>query len=258
MTWWLWFAILSAQFRAAPGQPRTLRMGYEHSPPVQLVDAEGRLSGPIYEALSQAAARQGTRLEWIHCPQGPDQALAGREADSWPLMADLPERREHFGFSAPYMRPRYWLMTRQPGDLRSLISRPEMTVALPQGKLARKMAERYTPLVPHLRTIPVAGAEQGVALVCRGQAHATLVAQGTGEIFALRNADCAGQKPYLHSLPDGEIWFGIGHRKDDRAAGAAARVSCTKACCSSTIRANSAASSSNGGSCPATCACLAI
>ena len=220
----IWLAFLVFDSQPAAGKPRVLRMGYEHSPPVQLVDARHRISGPVFDALSQAAARRGIQLQWVFCPQGPDKSLLGGSADLWPLMADLPERREHFRFSPPYMRTKYWVMTRKSGNLRDLAMSPDFTVVLPPGKLAQVMASRYRVYAPHARLIKTDHSTAAVSMVCRGEADATLIAQGAGEIFALRQKECSGNSPRLHALPGAELWFGIGFRKDDRGAAQAARL----------------------------------
>src|SRR5437764_6082429 len=55
---------------------RVFRMGYQYSPPGQLLDGHNGPAGPIPEAIAEAAARKGIRLEWVLAPEGPDKSFA--------------------------------------------------------------------------------------------------------------------------------------------------------------------------------------
>src|SRR5690349_10817854 len=72
---------------------RVFRIGYQYSPPGELLGPDNRPSGPIPEGVNEAAARTGIRLEWVFSPEGPDRAFAAGKIDLWPLMIHRPERR---------------------------------------------------------------------------------------------------------------------------------------------------------------------
>ena len=60
---------------------RVYRVGYQHAPPAQLVDAGGRPQGAVVEAIGLAARRAGIQLEWVLVPEGPDAAFAANKVD---------------------------------------------------------------------------------------------------------------------------------------------------------------------------------
>jgi hypothetical protein len=71
---------------------RTYRMGFEQSPPRQMVDAQGRPYGPNIDIIREAARRAQIKLEWVHAPEGPDRGLSEGLVDMWPILNQLPER----------------------------------------------------------------------------------------------------------------------------------------------------------------------
>src|SRR5450631_2906025 len=108
---------------AQEGKLTSLKMGFQNSPPYQFLDAAGLPAGPAVDLMRAAAAREGIRLEWVWAPEGPEKALVSGQADLWPLLVDLPERRKFLYITAPFLRMRYALVfpraldIRQPADL---------------------------------------------------------------------------------------------------------------------------------------------
>src|SRR2546421_8075178 len=94
---------------------RTYRIGFEQSPPRQMVDAQGQPYGPSIDILREAALRAQVKLEWVHVPAGPDRALSEGLVDFWPILNQLPDRR-HFHFSKPYAGLTYWLISKDQGN----------------------------------------------------------------------------------------------------------------------------------------------
>src|SRR5690349_7447698 len=68
---------------------RPFRVGYQNSPPHQIVGADGKPAGPAIEIFVQAARRLHIPIEWVHVPAGPEQALRSGQVDLWPLIGDL-------------------------------------------------------------------------------------------------------------------------------------------------------------------------
>src|SRR5690348_1741847 len=71
---------------------RTLRIGFQISPPYHFPDAQGNPTGPVVEIVRLAARRRNVQLQWVFSPEGPEKALASGAVDLWPMIADLPER----------------------------------------------------------------------------------------------------------------------------------------------------------------------
>src|SRR5205823_13653721 len=59
--------------------------------------------GLAVEIVNAAARRAGVQLEWVQTGTSSEEALQNGLVDLWPLMADLPERRKHVHFSAPWV-----------------------------------------------------------------------------------------------------------------------------------------------------------
>src|SRR5215831_15230584 len=93
--WWYLIAVAAlavaalafAGYRAmVPGKvERTLRIGYQNSPPYHFQGAGGKPTGPTVETASAAAERIGIRLEWVFTPEGPMKALTSGRVDLWPV-----------------------------------------------------------------------------------------------------------------------------------------------------------------------------
>src|SRR5262245_15349505 len=94
-------ALACWRWSGGPDLTRTYRIGYEHSPPRQVVLPDGSPSGSAIEIIKEAARRSGIRLEWVRAYRGPDQALTDGMVDLWPALNKLPGRR-HLHFSEPF------------------------------------------------------------------------------------------------------------------------------------------------------------
>ena len=98
---------------------RTLRIGFQKSPPYHFPDENGNASGPMVDLLQIAARRAGVRIQWVFAPKGPEESLASGHAELWPLVADLPERHSIMYISKPWARITYSLLVPEsyrPGD----------------------------------------------------------------------------------------------------------------------------------------------
>lgn len=88
--------------RTPPIPQRTLRIGFEVNPPVQIRTDNG-YSGLSVDAVNEAAKRAGIKLQWVETGTSSDEAFRRRLVDLWPLMVDLPERRKYVHFARPWM-----------------------------------------------------------------------------------------------------------------------------------------------------------
>lgn len=203
----------------AAADDRAVRIGYEHSPPVQLVDDQGHLRGPVFEMLSKAAALSKVRLEWIHCPEGPDRALASGRVDLWPLIADIPARRGKLTITPPYLRSRYWLISREDTGIHSLAEVRGRQVLRQPGLLSEALAQQF---LSEARVEVVNGLTEALSRVCRGEAESALVAQGSGDHLLMRDRGCDIGQLNVAALPGVQLDFGIGARRGNRPAERAA------------------------------------
>lgn len=196
-----------------------MNIGFQSSPPVQFVEKDGSPSGPVIEILDEAARRRGIRLNWVHCPEGPDQALKTGKADLWPLAADISERRAYLSFSEPYMRVRFWLLTRNDSGIQSAADMKNRTISHARGALYSSIIDR---LLPPVRRVEELSGRAAIEALCDARVDAALVAQGTGDTEVVRQAGCQAKGLRLLPIPGGLLGFGIASRKSDRPAEAAA------------------------------------
>jgi two-component system, cell cycle sensor histidine kinase and response regulator CckA len=94
-----------------PVAKRTLRIGFEQNPPVQ-IRTDGGFSGLAVEIINEAAKRGGLSLEWVDTGTSSDEAFQRGLVDLWPLMADLPDRRKHIHFTRPWLQTAHTLVRR--------------------------------------------------------------------------------------------------------------------------------------------------
>ncbi len=197
---------------------RTLRIGFQNTPPYHFPDSTGRASGPSVEIVRTAAERRKIKLEWIFSPQGPERALASGAVDLWPIVGDLPERHALLYISPPWTRMTYALAV--PARL------PETSVGDLKGKrlaaVARissdaRIAKQY---FPGATVVPASGVTQVGAAVCSGEADAGLVSMNA---FADAHIpDCENGALRILPVDGAAFWFGVGANKHRRDAVAAA------------------------------------
>jgi signal transduction histidine kinase/DNA-binding response OmpR family regulator len=199
---------------------RTLRIGFQNSPPYHFPDSTGQASGPTVEIVRTAAERLKIRLQWVFSPQGPERALASGAVDLWPIVGDLPERHAILYISPPWTRMSYALVVPQ--------GAPEAGAANLKGKkLAAvtrissdaRIARQY---FPGATLVPEAGMAQVGAAVCTGEAVAGLVS--INAFMGARMPDCDTGALRIQPVEGAAFWFGVGANKDRRDAIAAANL----------------------------------
>jgi hypothetical protein len=97
--------------RPPPVPQRTLRIGFESNPPVQ-IRTENGFSGLAVDTVNEAAKRAGIKLEWVETGTSSDEAFRKGLVDLWPLMVDFPDRRKRVHFARPWMHSSDVLLVR--------------------------------------------------------------------------------------------------------------------------------------------------
>src|SRR4030095_15953085 len=92
---------------------RAYRIGFEQNPPYHFRNSDGTLSGIAYEIVSEAAQREGIKLEWVERPESSEAALRNGQVDLWPLVTDLPERHQWLYISRPFLQTDHFLVVRE-------------------------------------------------------------------------------------------------------------------------------------------------
>ena len=97
--------------RLPPVPQRTLRIGFESNPPVQ-IRTENGFSGLAVDTVNEAAKRAGIKLEWVETGTSSDESFRKGLVDLWPLMVDFPDRRKRVHFARPWMHSSDVLLVR--------------------------------------------------------------------------------------------------------------------------------------------------
>ncbi len=218
---WLWPALAAAGVCAVAGwwvrnfltdpsrASRPFRIGFQQSPPYQMVGNDGRPEGPAVDMIKQAAQRRHIPLEWVHLTQGPEPSLKSGVVDLWPLLGDIPERRKVLHISAPWVTISFWMATLKSSDINTPRDTVGRTVGYPNSfSIAQKMAHAGFPgarLVPQPSVVAaMEGAYEGktdAAMITASKADAAVFRELPPEIMA-------GLKYRL--LPNGNLGYGIG------------------------------------------------
>jgi signal transduction histidine kinase/CheY-like chemotaxis protein len=186
-------------------------MGFQSSPPYQYVDSAGLPAGPAIDVMRAVAEREGIRLEWVLAAEGPEKALVSGKADLWPLVADLPERRQFLYITAPWLRLGYAIIFPRTLKVRRAADLAAKTVAFNQQiNSDARIAGKF---MSHSRLVGLQSRDEVMAAVCGGATEGGLLA-----IPVVTYRQCAERELRVLPLEGANYWFGIGARKDSREA----------------------------------------
>jgi ABC-type amino acid transport substrate-binding protein len=198
---------------------RTLRVGFQDSPPYHFPDEKRGPSGPVVAVIQEAARRAAIQLEWRYSPQGPESALNSGSTDLWPIVGDLPERRQMLYVSAPWVKMTYVLFAPEDLHLKGPRDLEGRSLAVAKISLDSRVAARYADSATILQLPTTADV---MSAVCSGRAAAGLLAHSA--FAGGRIGDCP--RAPLRALPvsDATYWFGVGANRADPEARRAADV----------------------------------
>jgi signal transduction histidine kinase/DNA-binding response OmpR family regulator len=196
----------------------TMKVGFQNTRPYHFPDAKGNPTGPSVEILQAAAKRQHIALQWIYSPQGPEKALASGAVDLWPIMADLPERRNILYVSAPWTKMTYAMVVPESLGVAQTRDLAGKTVAAvtkisSDGHVARQYFGKST-LLPRNSIAEVLYA------VCSGAAQAGLIS--LNPFASPGTLNCSGTEVSILPIDGATYWFGVGANKHSPEAKAAA------------------------------------
>jgi len=202
----------------------TFRIGFQEAPPYQVVQPDGSPAGPAIDIISEAARRQGIRIEWVHTPEGPQPALTSGRVDLWPLLARLPERNDRLYVTEPWRISHYWAAWRV--GSRSgppLQDAPGLVVAHGNRTPSRRVALRFFPLATRIER---PASEDILKAVCSGEAEIGVLVEGLADSAPRsKPPSCAGVHLNISKLDQGVLEYGVGaNRKRPAAIRAADRI----------------------------------
>jgi len=196
---------------------RTIKIGFQNSLPYHYPDAHGKATGPAVDIVQEAARRQHINLQWVFSPQGPEMALTSGAVDLWPLMGDLPERRQYIHISAPWLKMTYVMVFPESLDLKSPAGFGSRVLAVSKINLDARIARKY---FSGSKISSKSGLAEVMEAVCTGEADAGVLAQSS--LLNARPSDCLRGPLRTLPIPETTFWFGVGANKKDRAAKLAA------------------------------------
>jgi two-component system, cell cycle sensor histidine kinase and response regulator CckA len=190
--------------RLPPISHRTLRIGWENVPPVQIRTSDG-YAGLAVDTIREAAQRAHIKLEWVETGTSSDEAFRKGLVDLWPLMADLPDRRKRVHFTRSWLHSGHTMLIRAGSPL------PEKEFA---GRIAmfrmplheRLLREEY----PSAQPVPFTELSAVLKAVCSG-ATAGAFMELRAAMNALRDkpAECAAVDLRAHMLQDQTLQLAI-------------------------------------------------
>jgi two-component system, cell cycle sensor histidine kinase and response regulator CckA len=187
-----------------PISHRTLRIGWENVPPVQIRTSDG-YAGLAVDTIREAAKRAHIKLEWVETGTSSDEAFQKGLVDLWPLMADLPDRRKRVHFTRPWLHSGHTMLVRAGSPV------PEKEFA---GRIAifrmplhmRLLREEY----PSAQVVPFTELSAVLKAVC-SDAAAGAYMELRAAMNALRDkpAECAAVDLRAHMVPDQTLQLAI-------------------------------------------------
>jgi signal transduction histidine kinase/CheY-like chemotaxis protein len=199
---------------------RTFRIGFEHSPPDQLVLPDGSPAGPAIEIVREAARRRGIRLQWVHMPSGPEQALSSGAVDLWPMLNDLPGRRSRFYFAKAWCSRRFWLLVEPKSGIERADQFGGRTIAVRAPGTNPILAGVF---LPGSRVIGRRTFTEILQAVCTGEADGGLMWERLGRSTPVDSPPaCEGHALRYLPIPNGYAYASLGASLRDRQAQRAA------------------------------------
>ncbi|MHA3738977.1 transporter substrate-binding domain-containing protein [Pseudomonas sp. Eth.TT006] len=166
---------LSASEQDWLAQHPVMRVGViEDFAPLSFFDAEGRFSGLSAQLLNLIAQRTGLGFEVIrgHSLDRQIEQLKAGELDVLPVVTPSSEREAELQFTRAYLSNPFVLVSASsPGSPRRLDDLAGKRLALYRGHPLRNVIEQR---VPQVRLVDVSSPAEGMELIVKGQADATV------------------------------------------------------------------------------------
>lgn len=158
------FLFLDTSF--ANDETPKFRIGYQSSPPYQIIDENGEIGGIAIELIEESAERLGIELEWIHCPKSPDFHFANGDIDLWPVATDLPHRRDDFYITKPFYQNSLGILSRQETPILTPSQSSGQTIAYYDREPSLTLVPK---LLPDAVQVPVANHVEAIKSVLSGE-----------------------------------------------------------------------------------------
>jgi signal transduction histidine kinase len=188
---------------------RPFRIGYQFSPPYQMLATDGSPTGPAVEVIKEAARRRHIPLEWVFRPEGPDPSFLKGNVDLWPMIANIPYRRKTIYVSDPWTINTFWMV--------SLESSHIFTPKDAFGRTVQHGANNIEAYIAH-ENFPGARFITGQSFstatldaVCQGKADVGMISGSRADSQSFRQVtSCRDAHLRFIMLANGTMPFGVG------------------------------------------------
>ena len=191
------------RLRPLPTEP--LRIGYAFDPPYHQPGNDGRPAGMAIDVVSEAARRLGLPLEWHYLPGNSWMLVRDGQADLWPLMAILPERKGFIHVSAPYLTSDQYLLGS--GPLPTPFSDYEGEVGIQEIPIMHRFLGE---ILPKARPRGYPKSTDVASAVCAGDVPVGLVSLGSAVTTLRLPAESCPRQLRSVRVPIEPVGLGIG------------------------------------------------
>jgi len=202
--------------RLPPIPQRTLRIGFESNPPVQ-IRRENGFSGLAVETVNEAAKRAGIKLEWVETGTSSDEAFGKGLVDLWPLMVDYPYRRKHVHFARPWMHSSNVLLLRDGAPNADRHFKGSIAV-FKMPLQVRQAREQF----PEAHIVEVPNLEDTIKQACKGTDAGFIEARAAMMLLREKFQECSPMALRVQGIPG--LKFDAGVASTFESAGAADRI----------------------------------
>jgi signal transduction histidine kinase/ActR/RegA family two-component response regulator len=200
---------LALQMRTRPefaGQ--TYRIAAASFPPYLIAPADRTPRGFAVDTLEEAARRLGIRLEWVGVRTSAPQTLMDREADLYPMLALIGERKGKMAMSDPWWENGMVMIHRRGAPIRNKEDAVGKRIALIHLTFGIQQMERA---FPGAVAVPEKDYDAVLWHTCNGTTDASLLDMRMAAVLALL-PQCAGVELDQRWVPEMNITYGVGGR----------------------------------------------
>ncbi len=192
--------LLLTSLASGPG-PRYVSIGFDDSRPEYILHPDGSAEGFAVDVLNEAARRRNIHIHWVPVENVlPDEALASRAIQMWPLAGPTPERKAQFFFSEPWFESDYVLVSIQKNPVRNIQEAADLKIAHARLPLTTMIARRF---LPGSELVIMDNRVRAVQAACRGQVAGAMVESRILDAMLLDRPDgCADVALQVSRIPD--------------------------------------------------------
>lgn len=212
---------LASLFASEALSAQPLRIGYQSSPPYQVIKEDGTVEGIAIDIIRAAAERLDIQLEWIHCPRSPDYHFAAKQVDLWPVVTELPHRLSQIYISKPIYQNSIGILSLKTAPVTS----PKDTNGKQVAYYDREPSLTLVPkLLPDAVPVPLPSHVEAIDSVLSGQNHAAFLWSTKTNSVDFKKAIDEHPETEIHfyAFPNQKLSCGIGADKDNPQSIAAA------------------------------------